>query len=314
MSKLSIIIPIYNVENYIDDCLNSILSQNIKECEILLIDDGSTDSSKEICDNYAKKYENIKVYHVKNRGVSAARNYGIKKSNSNWIWFIDGDDIIAGDAINYIMQSISIFDMDILIFGYTRFVEKLQYKVGNNDCMTITKNQAMHTLFEDKYSDFLWNKVFRSNLFENIKFPDGRIYEDMAVIYKLYDQATNIILTDKKLYGYRIRENSYTNKFQNTRNIHDAATARYEMFTFLNKKYSINLDKLRLETMISIVSYLHRTPLNVKDNEIKNFSNFLANYPINSNLNLRYRIELFSFKYCKSLFKLISVLGKIKNG
>ena len=104
---LSIIVPVYNSEKYLKECLNSIVSDN-HLIEIILVDDGSTDQSATICDEYAKKVDNIRVFHLTNKGVSAARNFGIKHSNGQWIWFIDSDDFIAINAIKVIIKNIKL--------------------------------------------------------------------------------------------------------------------------------------------------------------------------------------------------------------
>ena len=107
MYKLSIIIPVYNIENYLERCINSIIAQNINECEIILVDDGSTDTSSNICDFYSKQYDYIHTIHQINQGLSCARNTGIKNAKGDYIWFIDGDDYIENNALRIILDQIS---------------------------------------------------------------------------------------------------------------------------------------------------------------------------------------------------------------
>lgn len=304
---VSIVIPVFNVEKYLKQCLDSVTQGLPQNFEVILVDDGSTDSSLQICEEYSQKYNNVITYSKKNGGLSSARNYGLSKASGEWVWFIDSDDRIESTALIFLDVLFHKYAPDILIFEYYTFNKSIP-KVDNKFLYKkLSKNRAMNTLLEDNYSTFAWNKVFKKKLFENIKFPEGKNYEDLAIMYKLYDSAQNFFISKDKLYGYRQRASSITNT-KNIKNIKDAAMARYKMLSFLKDKYPINVKKLHKETLISIISYTHRAD---KTKEIPLFVNFLNKTKIDrKELGIRYSIEIFSFKYCKPIFYLIGIVGK----
>lgn len=306
---LSVIIPVYNVENYLKECLDSILLNNSNLIEVLLIDDGSTDTSGEICDSYSQQYVNFHTYHVENSGPSTARNLGIQHAVGKWFWFIDSDDVIREGSISSILSQLQNSESDILIFQYYKFTsdDHILLKLKDVAYHSITKSKAMLTLLNDNYSTYIYNKIFKKDLFKKISFPIKRKYEeDMAINYKLYDEATSFKISKAKMYGYRDRENSLTSD-KSLKSIRDSALSRYEMYSFLKEKYSINIEKLRFETEIDIISYLHR--VDKTDKLWKQFSSFLSHTPLKHH-NFRYKVEIFSFKYCKPIFYLIGFTGK----
>lgn len=217
--NLSIIIPVYNVKKYITNTLTSILKDNKilkNEIEILLIDDGSNDGSEEICDKYAGKYSFIKVLHQKNQGQAVARNTGLKVAKGNWITFVDSDDLVRKDYLSILLSIIkNIGEADIIIFKYKTFKNNADLDDRNiNDfdpkhrLSNLSKKSAMYSLTTTEIGNYMWNKVFKRDLFKNVKFPSGRRYEDLAVLYKYFHLAENICLYDDYLYFYRQRDDS----------------------------------------------------------------------------------------------------------
>ena len=172
MPLLSIIVPVYNVERYLATCLNSIVSQSFEDYELLLIDDGSTDSSGKICDDYALENSRIKVFHKKNEGVSVARNLGIEKSTGEWIYFVDSDDELMSDSLTQLTSRIG-DDVDIVEGRYLPVdIEKPSYLPQFQDTEEIyTKEEYAYRIYRyetKQFHGFLWNKIFRAQVIKDI--------------------------------------------------------------------------------------------------------------------------------------------------
>lgn len=210
---ISVIIPVYNVEKYIQNCVESLIIPDMNDVEILLIDDGSTDNSGNICDALAGKYNNIRVFHKKNGGLSDARNYGISKSTGSWISLIDSDDMVVPNYLNIMKKMINSLDRDIFIFKYKKFDDGERiFTVPNSfdasKLHKLSKPQAMFSLTKEKYGNYAWNKLYKRELFHDIEYPIGKGYEDIFTTYLLYEKAKNIALYEDILYFYRQRASS----------------------------------------------------------------------------------------------------------
>lgn len=204
MIKLSIIVPIYNVEQYVSKCIESLLDQDYKDYQILLINDGSTDSSEEICLKYAKKYKKrIKVYTKENGGLSSARNYGMEKAESEYVFFVDGDDYIKPNCLSKMMKKIA--DKDILVFNYLN-VYNDHTELFNTFDKSIKDIKKRYLVG----SPSACNKVFKLSLFKdnNITFPYKLYYEDLATIPALCYYAKKIAFDSNAYYCYLQREGS----------------------------------------------------------------------------------------------------------
>ncbi len=314
---LSIIIPMYNVEKYIKFCINSVIKNDISDVEILIVNDGSTDSSRTIMEKYQSEYSQIRVYDKKNEGVSSARNYGLMKSKGDWVWFIDSDDAINQGSLKYIKKEISDRNnkFDILVFKYLKFkrnsdVSKINDIKIPNEAKAISKFQAMKSLLDNNIAAFPWNKIFKKSLFDKIKFPEDRIYtEDLSIMYKLYDKASSIYFQSAPFYFYRIRNDSLTHNLS-TKKIKDAALSHYEMYSFFKENYPTLAIKLERNTMINVISLFHR--LNKEQILLyPDLIEFLTQNIKITNYDIRYKIECLSFKKCYPIFVIIGRIGKI---
>ena len=219
MAKISVIVPVYNVEKYIRMCLNSILKQTFTDFDLILVDDGSPDNCGNICDEYAKKDNRIFVVHQKNGGLSAARNSGIdwafQNSDSEFITFIDSDDTITE---NYLEMLINSMDdcIDIATCKMQFWVEETQKTETDGAFGTtpehFTGKEAVIHLYkmDSKVRTEACAKLYRKNLFSNIRFPEGKIHEDQAVVPILLYASRNIVALNDPLYIYYIRNGSIT--------------------------------------------------------------------------------------------------------
>jgi glycosyltransferase involved in cell wall biosynthesis len=222
---VSIIIPVYNVEKYLDKCLRSVTSQSYRNLEIILIDDGSIDSSGEMCDEWAKKDERIKAIHQKNAGVSAARNKGIEKATGDFILFVDGDDWIKRETVKLVVEQAQKTEADIVVFGLKIFDATHQiYTDWNNDSKNeLAKYQETFSWRNDP-DNFLIvitvnpvNKLFRSDFLREINFSfpvDLVMSEDTEAILGAVIQAKTISHVDQDLYVYRYNDNKSESRFK----------------------------------------------------------------------------------------------------
>ena len=209
---ISIIIPVYNVEKYVRKCLDSVVNQTYKDLEILVIDDGSTDGSGKICDEY-KKDNKVRVFHTENRGLSAARNLGLDKAKGEWIGFVDSDDWIEPYMYEVLLKRAEKTGADIVAFKfYQEYVNKTEESVGSTVPFTVEGDDILKAiLLERRFTEDVWNKFYRSTLFQSIRYPEGRIFEDYATTYKLLQKAKKLIYIPDCLTHYRNRINSLSN-------------------------------------------------------------------------------------------------------
>ena len=210
MDLISVVVPIYNVENYLTKCINSICNQTYKNLQIILVDDGSTDSSGILCDNASKIDNRIIVIHKKNGGLSDARNYGIDISLGKYITFIDSDDYISTDYIEYLYTLITRNESQISICGFI----KTKYE---NDCTRIKEPieecfdndvALREMLYARKYSTSAWGKLYLTDFFSDVRYPVGKFAEDMFTTYKVLKKANKISYGNQICYYYLRRNGS----------------------------------------------------------------------------------------------------------
>lgn len=212
MKKISVIVPVYNVRNYLNKCLNSILNQTYKNLEIILIDDGSTDDSGNICDEFAKSDNRIIVIHKQNGGLSDARNVGIENATGDFLTFIDSDDYVEETMIMDLYNSCKEYGTDISCCGkIVEFPNKTIISNCNSDFFTSNENALLRMLTFDDIDVSAWAKLYSKRLFDGIHYPVGRYYEDIATTYKLFSRANSISHISKPDYHYIIRCNSILN-------------------------------------------------------------------------------------------------------
>lgn len=226
---ISVIVPIYQVESYLRQCVDSILQQTHKNLEIILVDDGSTDDGPAICDEYAEKDSRIKVIHKENGGLSDARNVGIDAAHGEYIGFVDSDDWIMPDMYEYLLQGIIGYQAEISYCGFVNVHNHWVDYPNNQTDKVYTSETALNELFFDRLGSFAWNKLYKADLWSRIRFPVGRNFEDILTIYKLFEQASRISILKAPKYYYRIRQGSimHDSSFINRWGIYTAVIDRY---------------------------------------------------------------------------------------
>ncbi len=222
---ISVIVPVYNVEDYLRECLDSIISQTYTNLEIILVDDGSPDGSGTICDEYAKKDSRIKVIHQQNSGVSVARNTGLKAVTGDYIGFVDSDDYIEPNMYEELHRCLIENDADMSVCGIKQFGAKTKSDFYGNKCLN--KSAFLKKLLDETVPSYLWNKLYKKHLFSGIVFPANLVYEDLRVLHIVTDKASTIGFTDKTFYNYRASDNTITST-RNLKNITDHINASHE--------------------------------------------------------------------------------------
>lgn len=274
--KISVIIPVYKVEKYLKRCVESVVNQTYKNIEIILVNDGSPDKCGEICDAYAKIDSRIKVIHKENGGLSSARNAALDIALGEYIMFVDSDDWISENSLEQLNEYIDMgYDIINFKFSFVKENSKELIETHNDvkdsyECDLIT---YIDKLFSGELNFFIWNKLYKKNLFDEVRFPEGRNYEDLATIYKLYFKAKKIIVTDYTLYYYWLgNSNSITNN-STVKNMTDYLLSTKEIYE-VNKNY-LQVNKINFSTvdtwykMMIIQLLINYTKSTYKDDDLK---------------------------------------------
>lgn len=240
--EVTIIVPVYNVEKYLNKCIDSILSQTFNNFELILIDDGSTDSSGNICDEYLNKDKRVKVIHKENGGVSSARNAGLDIAKGKYISFVDSDDYISDYYIEKLYNNIKDNNADISICGCNGFLKEKENNLNNiiYDIDILESKDALLKLYNVNTRFIyvtVYLKMYKKSLFDNIRFPLGKINEDSFIIYKLYLKSNKIIYNNSKLYFYRNRQGSIMRQKFTKRNFDDLEALEEQIDYFRRKEY-----------------------------------------------------------------------------
>jgi glycosyltransferase involved in cell wall biosynthesis len=213
---ISIIIPVYNVEKYLPQCINSILKQTITNLEIILVDDGSLDNSGKICDEFSKLDNRIVVIHKENNGLSSARNAGLEIATGNYVGFVDSDDWLDENMYETLLNLIKDTNADISCckFFKTANGDEKILPINNEVIESFNNLEGLNNFYTDLYTQTVvaWNKLYKIQLFDNIIYPIGKIHEDEGTTYKLFYKANKITYTNRPLYYYRTTPNSITTR------------------------------------------------------------------------------------------------------
>ncbi len=234
---VSVIVPVYNVEKYLIECVDSVINQTYKNLEIILVDDGSTDSSENICDEYRKIDKRIKVIHKENGGLSDARNVGLKNSNGEFVYFLDSDDYIQTDSLNLLVENINSYNSDFVFFDSVSFFDnsdnlpKQNYirKAYYNCCRGIDMLTELYK--NSEYHASVPLMFFRKSFLdeENLTFKNGIYHEDELFTFSVYCKAKKVSYLNKPLYNRRYRDNSITLSKKTLKHFHSMCIVFEEM-------------------------------------------------------------------------------------
>ena len=259
--KISVIIPVYNLENVIGKCIESVLNQTYDNIEIIIIDDGSCDNSPEIIARYEREHNNIKVIKQKNRGVTAARLAGVKEATGDYIGFVDGDDYIDADMYELLMSNMRQYHADISHCGYEMEFNdgRIRAFYNTGDVIIQDNTKGLIDLISGiQVEPGLWNKLYKKDLFENLRQEESiKINEDLLMNYYLFKKAQSSVFCDICKYHYIIRENSASRQNLNRNKIIDPIRVKQIMLEDSNVvPVKTEIQRMYMETLLNIYNQI----------------------------------------------------------
>ena len=210
---ISVIVPVYKVEKYLEKCIESIIKQTHTNLQIILVNDGSPDNCGKICDEYAKKDSRIEVIHKINGGLSDARNVGINRANGRYIGFVDSDDYVKEDMYEKLINLIKEYDADVSICNLYDVIDGKEYiRNKENGIQEYSRLDILKEVLLDKnIQNYAWNKLYKKELFDEIKYPIGKKYEDIGTTFYVFEKCNKIVVTSEPEYYYLKRSDSLVN-------------------------------------------------------------------------------------------------------
>ena len=292
--KVSVIVPIYKVEKYLNKCIDSIINQTYTNLEIILVDDGSPDNSPKICDEYAKKDNRIKVIHKQNNGVSSARNVGLDISTGDYIMFIDGDDYIELNMIECMLKNMFDNDVDIVVCNINYVYKDKEFIKYDESDRILNNYDAMKEFIRDGIVQaVVWNKLYKKSIIKDMKFIINKIHEDEIFSYEAISKANSIYYNSNPFYNYIQREDSITGKFSIQRL--DAVEAAYERMNSIKQNYpSLYIEEKMNFCNLCIYTYqmiLENLNIDIDKQGRKTLQNYVKCLKFN-----RYELKKYSFK------------------
>lgn len=319
---VSIIVPVYNAEKHLCHCLDSLLSQTWKKIEIILIDDGSSDRSPEICDEYAEKYNNIVVIHKINGGVSAARNLGLKLAKGKYIGFCDSDDLTIPEMYEILVKEIKETNAQISCCGYIVFKDEKSINLSEYEDIQIKKtlsstDKYMSIIKNDQVRGYLWNKLFLREVIESsnrLRFQeDLAILEDEVFVLDYLKRCNSMVIVNTKGYLYRDNPMGAVNQLLNERQL-TSVIGRERILKFMKKECVEEGFEVALTDLIKSYSITHKklmiSSFKIRNKWIKrirkNFNLLKAEYSddvkkVKYNLNFKERVYFFILLYFSEL-------------
>ena len=315
---ISIIVPVYNVEKYLEKCVNSIVNQTYKNLEIILVDDGATDSSGKLCDKLAKIDNRIKVYHKENGGLSDARNYGVERATGDYIGFVDSDDYIDSEMYGKLYEAIKKENVDVAECNLKIiYPDREELFTEQNYYNVCTKQEYLKEYLKiEKIFGSACVRLIKSDITKKLKFPVGKLYEDTYYAYDLIEKVDRYVIMNNPYYNYLMRENSITNTkfnprifdlieivekfhktiYENYPGLKEAADCR-KMYAYFSVLNSILLEENYRdnEYYSEILSYFKRNYISLLKNKYINRSRKLSVTLIKLNIDL-YRKVLMKYK------------------
>jgi glycosyltransferase involved in cell wall biosynthesis len=323
--EISIIVPIYNVENYLYKCINSILTQTFTDFELILVNDGSPDNCGEICNEYAMRDPRIKVIHKENKGLSSARNAGIRSATGKYIGFIDSDDYIGNNMYEILYENAEQFSSDIVVCDVIEVYENkdIDLKHHNTPGYRVehfTNIEVLNQLYLSNDNSlnpmgrgserwiYAVNKLYKKSLFDSLEYSEGRIYEDEFIIHKVYFNSKKVTSLTAKLYYYVQRENSIMNSPYSIRKF-DRVYALKDRADFFKKMRHTNLHEKAFKCYLEVLFWNYkvaRTELKDVKEELKNLKKTLNRSTVslimNPYISLKQKIMVLIFMVSPAVY------------
>lgn len=267
--KISVIIPIYKVEKYLNRCVDSVVKQSYQNLEIILVDDGSPDLCPKMCDEWAKKDNRIKVIHKENGGLSDARNIGMQIMTGEYVFFVDSDDWIHRDTLKTLKNFQEKYDADIVeckAFPICEEIEDVQIEGTSIEINRFDTKDAMSALvIENPLKQTVWNKLYKKSTVDGIHFEIGKYHEDEFWTYQVFDRAKTFLFVDVQLYYYFQRSDSIMGQSFSLKRL-DAIEGRYRRLAMLKEKYP-ELVSVAKENLAFLITYFGQQALMANSNE-----------------------------------------------
>ncbi len=303
MDLISIIVPVYNVQNELRRCIDSLISQTYRELEIILVDDGSTDASGEIADEYQKMDHRISVIHKQNGGLSDARNCGIDSCKGEYLYFVDSDDYICSETIELLYRNLKENEADMAIASAI-IGSEAQYKWEQleNNAVVCSGEKILELQDRDNSLDLsvAWNKLYKRHLFETVRYPLGKRNEDEFVTYKIFYLSTKCVYVHAKTYYYFQREDSIMNQPFSIKNL-DIIEAYEEKVTFWEGKNSILFDKSVAALFLAMKNGILQTKMysyrKELDELLRKYLYYKREYINKTNLPIYKKIKYYGFYF-----------------
>lgn len=230
---ISIIVPVYKVEDYLCRCVDSLLAQTHQDIEVILVDDASPDRCGEICDDYAKRDARVKVFHIDHQGQSRARNFGLKAAKGEYIAFVDSDDWVEANMYEVLLKGLIAADADVCVCGFC--IERESGAEPWHPVEGLLEGEhVLEAMLDRQLQNYVWNKLYRRELLWEDPFPVGKVYEDILFMHQLMCRAQKAALLPSILYHYRIRSESVTNH-ETAKTLTDAAECALSAWRFLRE-------------------------------------------------------------------------------
>ena len=235
---ISVVVPVYKVEEYLRRCVDSVLAQTFRDFELILVDDGSPDRCGQICDEYAASDGRIKVIHQENGGLSAARNAGLNVAQGEHVAFVDSDDYCHPEMLNVLYEKIVQYNADVAVSGFKR-VDLNGDKIDNESYTPVTEevldgNEALKRIVAEVLPGYIWNKLYKRDVFKSIRFPTGKLYEDDFIAPRIFYQSKRVVVVPRSLYFYTVNPRSITARPKTVRHL-DVVESKYRRFLFLQE-------------------------------------------------------------------------------
>lgn len=300
---VSVIIPMYNVEKYIDECIKSVINQTYKNLEIILINDGSTDNSYDICKKYSETDARIILINKENGGSASAKNFGLKIAKGDYITFVDSDDFIQNDMIEYMLNKIEKTKADIIQCDFISLYKdsKVISKSGITE-ETISSQMFLKLFLTEWKNSLFWNKLFKKEVIKGVYFKEGRCIDDEFFTYKCVIKSRSVTLSDKIVYNYRIRKSGVMRSEKSQKQIlRDRIDYLVERYNIVSDVYK-DLEKEFLEHMLTYFIIISRDYYIDEDLiiYIKENLKYLKLKILMSNIDIIIKMKIIKLMICNS--------------
>lgn len=316
---VSIIVPIYDVEKYLKECIESILNQTYKNLEIILVDDESPDNCGKICNDYALMDNRIKVIHKKNGGLSDARNAGLEIMTGEYLMFVDSDDYISNDCVEKLYELSVLHNADLVIGGTEKFDDETKKVIwstysGKEEIQLFDKEKSMADMFENGCAS--WARLYRSEIHKDILFPVGEINEDEAIVLRLLERCNSVVKTNCIIYNYRYRSQSITSTKWSIKKLDwvNHCKNNYEYIMKNHKSISIYAKKRYISSLMWALNSMTVDPVNLGDRIVVykyELKQLMKNNDWKFNISVKERFRAWMLVHCYDFYaSLVKIFDK----